>query len=108
VLNVGLSPREGHLIANLDGADRAQVERFIESARFLSDVPRVRTHRGYHLHFLCLDVPSKLVHINIVPGVNLQFITPGDYVVGPPPFMNTGRVMSGRGQGKYVYGPGKR
>lgn len=84
VFNVGLMPRQGHLIANLDGADREQVERFIEVTPSLSDIPRVRTHRGYHLHFLCHEVPSKLVHINIVPGVNLQFITPGKYVVAPP------------------------
>ena len=84
--NVGLKPANGHIIVNLDAADkdRRKVEDFINSNPALAEVPRVQTARGHHLHFLSDNSPGNLLKLDVVPGVNLQLITSEGYVVAPP------------------------
>src|SRR6266446_4621408 len=67
--NVGVYPAKGHVIVNLDAADkdRTHVDAFLNSRSELANVPRVQTGKGYHLHFLSAEPPRTQHKPNIAP-----------------------------------------
>jgi hypothetical protein len=88
--NVGIIPREGDIIVNLNGNDRNHVDSFLSGNATLASVPRVQTAHGYHLRLRCEDLPSNvqqashLAQSDITPGVSFELITGTHYVVAPP------------------------
>ncbi|MGA8658835.1 MAG: bifunctional DNA primase/polymerase [Chthoniobacterales bacterium] len=91
-LNVGVIPKDGEIIVDLDGKDkdRAYADRFLDNTPALAGVPRVQTAGGYHLRFKCEDLPSSvrqagyMVQTEIAPGVNFEVFAGENYVVVPP------------------------
>jgi hypothetical protein len=88
-LNIGVIPKWGEIIIDLDGDTLDHVFRFLNSNPELANVPRVQTARGCHLRFRCGDLPSAIiksgyfVQPSIVPGVNFELFR-NEYVVIPP------------------------
>jgi hypothetical protein len=95
-LNVGIIPKAGEVIIDLDGDTIDHVLRFINNTPGLANVPRVQTARGCHLRLKCEHLPSQvtregyLFQKDIVPGVNFELFTGSKYVAVPPSTHKTG------------------
>jgi Bifunctional DNA primase/polymerase, N-terminal len=94
-LNIGVIPKSGEIIVDLDGDTLDHVLRFLSSNPELANVPRVQTARGCHLRFRCGDLPSSVtksgyfVQKDIVLGVNFELFRT-EYVAIPPSVHKTG------------------
>jgi Bifunctional DNA primase/polymerase, N-terminal len=89
--NVGIIPRGGDIVVNLDGdTGRGSVDSFLSSNPALAVIPTVQTAAGFHLRFHCDDLPDHVrqsghfVQTGVAPGVNFELITGNHYVVAPP------------------------
>jgi hypothetical protein len=88
--NVGQIPRRPHVSIDLDdkSPDCRALRAFWMLEPDLANIPRVRSHRGVHLHFLCNDIPadiSTLKTINLLPGLNAElFCDPACNIILPP------------------------
>jgi hypothetical protein len=80
-LNIGVIPKSGEIVVDLDGDTLDYVLRFLDSNSELANVPRVQTARGCHLRFRCGDLPASiresgyLAQPAIVRGVNFELFS---------------------------------